>query len=122
LFFVFSSVPLSVKVTPSHLNTESGRSIVLNCSASGHPSPSLHWLHNGEPIVSTSRPKYTSLNAASNGGQIKDQRLSVQDQLRLDQLTRKDRGVYQCVAKNEFQEVHGAMQLTLKGTSNNFTS
>ncbi|XP_072470283.1 immunoglobulin superfamily DCC subclass member 4 isoform X3 [Notamacropus eugenii] len=54
------------------------------CRAEGEPTPTLHWLRNGEPLLSNGRVKIQA-----GGGSLV-----------ITQIGLEDAGYYQCVAKN----------------------
>uniref|UniRef100_A0A4X2LDD1 Immunoglobulin superfamily DCC subclass member 4 n=1 Tax=Vombatus ursinus TaxID=29139 RepID=A0A4X2LDD1_VOMUR len=54
------------------------------CRAEGEPAPTLHWLRNGEPLLSNGRVKIQA-----GGGSLV-----------ITQIGLEDAGYYQCVAKN----------------------
>ena len=63
-----------------------GQSAVLDCSASGNPSPSISWTRNGQAINFASLP---TIEIASNGSLI------------LTEVTGAEKGNYSCKAVNQ---------------------
>ena len=93
--------PLSVRVSPSHTIVDSGQRAVFNCSVTGYPVISVHWMKNGQTIVGEERLRTT--NSA----------LVVSD------VRREDGGMYQCVASNGEEVSQGTTELRLGGTYHN---
>ena len=75
-----------------------GKSLELNCSVSGTPVLSLEWLHNGQPITGSSRIRFISRNL-----------------LHITNVERRDKGMYQCLAHNDFDSVQASAQIELGG-------
>ncbi|XP_030198279.1 netrin receptor DCC isoform X2 [Gadus morhua] len=86
---VSASCELSVLVPPQFLSYPSSRvslessDVELECSATGTPPPTVHWLKNGERVIPSD---YFQIVDGSN--------------LQILGLVRSDEGVYQCVAEN----------------------
>ncbi|XP_056146870.1 LOW QUALITY PROTEIN: netrin receptor DCC, partial [Lampris incognitus] len=74
-----------------------GTNAVLECSASGYPTPSFHWLRGDEVIQSRSK-KY-SLVGGSN--------------LLISSVTVDDAGTYTCTASNKNQNITASCELTV---------
>uniref|UniRef100_A0A8C2UES0 Immunoglobulin superfamily DCC subclass member 4 n=1 Tax=Coturnix japonica TaxID=93934 RepID=A0A8C2UES0_COTJA len=79
---LFSSVCLlpSAPETISRTRASTARFV---CKAEGEPAPTIHWLKNGEPILSNGRVKVQSSGS-----------------LVINQIGLEDAGYYQCVAEN----------------------
>ncbi|XP_041974799.1 Down syndrome cell adhesion molecule-like protein Dscam2 isoform X2 [Aricia agestis] len=90
--------PLTVHVQPHTQVVNSGGTATLNCSWSGWPAPRLEWLHNGAPVGAA------RLSPAG-------------DRLSLAAVTRADRGVYQCVARNDRDSAQASAELRLGDTA-----
>ncbi|KAG8238134.1 hypothetical protein J437_LFUL017925 [Ladona fulva] len=82
----------------------SGESATFNCSVSGSPLDTVRWLANGVPLAGgvegTSSPRI---------------RLLSPQVLHISSVGRGDRGMYQCVAKNERESAQGSAELRLGG-------
>ncbi|VVC95270.1 unnamed protein product [Leptidea sinapis] len=78
----------------------SGGTANMSCSWGGWPSPRLEWLHNGAPVSS-----------GVSGGRVQVQ--SGGGQLVIAAVTRADRGVYQCMARNERDSAQASAELRL---------
>lgn len=68
----------------------------LKCNVTGNPKPSVQWYHNGKLI------KYDWIVTYS------------EPKLLIQTFEEKDRGVYQCVAKNEAGEAQATGLLSLR--------
>lgn len=80
----------------------SGGTAMINCTWGGWPAPRLEWLHNGVP-----------LGAGVAGGRIRVS--SSGDQLIISSVHRADKGVYQCMARNERDSAQASAELRLGG-------
>ncbi|XP_062547275.1 leucine-rich repeats and immunoglobulin-like domains protein 2 [Armigeres subalbatus] len=83
--------PLETKVA------ELGTSIVLDCSASGYPKPTIQWFKDGEPLVITERHFI-----------IAEGQLMIIVKTDFD-----DAGDYVCQVENEFGREQGLMKLSV---------
>ncbi|KAL0901060.1 hypothetical protein ABMA27_006383 [Loxostege sticticalis] len=82
----------------------SGGTATINCTWGGWPAPRLEWLHNGVPI-----------GAGVAGGRIRVQ--SNGEQLVISAVHRADKGVYQCMARNERDSAQASAELRLGDTA-----
>lgn len=78
----------------------SGESATFNCTISGSPSGRTQWLRNGEEIMFEGNSKIKLLNELV---------------LLVNDVTRNDRGMYQCVVRNERESSQGSAELRLGG-------
>lgn len=85
-----------------HQVVNSGGTATINCTWGGWPAPRLEWLHNGVPI-----------GAGVAGGRIRVQ--SNGEQLVISAVHRADKGVYQCMARNERDSAQASAELRLGG-------
>lgn len=90
-------LPISI---PQVVN--SGGTATINCTWGGWPAPRLEWLHNGVP-----------LGAGVAGGRVRVQ--SNGEQLVISAVHRADKGVYQCMARNERDSAQASAELRLGG-------
>ena len=65
----------------------------LKCSATGKPSPKIHWLHNGV-IVPTDKNDPENRRYQMPGGDLTFLRV-------VHKRRKSDTGIYQCVATNK---------------------
>ncbi|KOB72718.1 Down syndrome cell adhesion molecule-like protein, partial [Operophtera brumata] len=82
----------------------SGGTAVINCTWGGWPAPRLEWLHNGVP-----------LGAGVVGGRVRIQNNG--EQLVISAVHRADKGVYQCMARNERDSAQASADLRLGDTA-----
>ncbi|XP_022524542.1 netrin receptor DCC isoform X2 [Astyanax mexicanus] len=87
---VFLQRPLKVTVLQ-------GRDAVLECSASGYPTPSFYWMRGSEMIQSRSR-KYSLLGGSN---------------LLINSVTDDDSGSYSCVAFNKNENITASCELAV---------
>ncbi|XP_054723888.1 interference hedgehog-like [Uloborus diversus] len=86
--------PQIVKISKS-VFVEAGNNVTLNCATRGHPKPSLTWIHNGQTLHTHPKIK------------IKGSHLT------LENVTRKESGIYQCFANNELGTVYGTTNVSV---------
>ncbi|KAM6985917.1 netrin receptor DCC [Aplochiton taeniatus] len=82
---------------PLRVTTLLGRDAVLECSASGFPTPTFQWMRGDEMIQSRSK-KYSLLGGSN---------------LLISTVTDDDSGVYTCVALNKNQNLTASCQLSV---------
>ncbi|KAL8197437.1 UNVERIFIED_CONTAM: Immunoglobulin superfamily DCC subclass member 4 [Gekko kuhli] len=76
--------PPSISQAPETISRTRASTARFVCRAEGEPAPSIHWLKNGEPLLSNGRVK------AQSGGTLV-----------INQIGMDDAGYYQCVAGNQ---------------------
>ena len=80
---------------PDKIKRYHGQSVTLNCSAKGHPVPSITW--------------------TKCKGDIPEERSQVEGgQMKINSLTAEDSGTYICSARSEFVHVETEVQLIIK--------
>ena len=78
-----------------------GKDAEFHCSVQGQPMPAISWAKDGLVIrEGTSRTKIMS------GGIV----------LQISSITRDDKGMYQCFAKNDYEMVQATAELRLGGS------
>ncbi|PSN48897.1 Down syndrome cell adhesion molecule-like protein Dscam2 [Blattella germanica] len=82
----------------------SGDSATFNCSVTGSPIESVHWLRNADPVIPVSDGE------TSAGARV---RLLSQQVLHVSGVTRSDRGMYQCFVRNDRETAQGSAELRL---------
>ncbi|XP_026317870.1 Down syndrome cell adhesion molecule-like protein Dscam2 isoform X2 [Hyposmocoma kahamanoa] len=95
---------LTVHAQPHTQVVNSGGTATINCTWSGYPAPRLEWLHNGIP-----------LGAGVVGGRVRVS--SSGEQLVISDVHRVDKGVYQCMARNEKDSAQASAELRLGDTA-----
>lgn len=80
----------------------SGENAVFNCSISGSPIGHNYWLRNGELLSVDENPRIRLLSPLV---------------LAISSVTRHDRGMYQCVVRNDRESAQGSAELRLGGES-----
>ena len=92
---IVNVVPQFTVKPPEKIELYHGQSVILNCSADGHPVPSITWTRcKGDTPADRSEME---------GGQLK-----------INSLTAKDSGTYICSAQSEFVKVETEVQLIVK--------
>ena len=92
---IVNVVPQFTVKPPEKIERYHGQSVTLNCSADGHPVPSITW--------------------ARCKGDIPGERSKVAGgQLKINSLTAEDSGTYICSARSEFVHVETEVQLIVK--------
>ncbi|KAH9634765.1 hypothetical protein HF086_013625 [Spodoptera exigua] len=95
---------LTAHAQPHTQVVNSGGTAIINCTWGGWPAPRLEWLHNGVP-----------LGAGVAGGRVRVQNNG--EQLVISSVHRADKGVYQCVARNERDSAQASAELRLGDTA-----
>ena len=93
---------LTVNLRPEKSTVDLGKNVEFNCFASGEPPPAVQWMKDGRLL----RPG----NTASRIRFIGPSRIQVVG------VQREDQGIYQCIAKNDYETVQSSAQLWLGGT------
>uniref|UniRef100_T1JIV1 Ig-like domain-containing protein n=1 Tax=Strigamia maritima TaxID=126957 RepID=T1JIV1_STRMM len=89
---LFVTAALSVRIQPTIQTIDVGKIAQMTCVITGYPVTSITWIKNGRIIVFNERLKVKS-----------------KETFEIDVFQREDRGMYQCVARNN--------QMTAQGTS-----
>lgn len=82
---------------PQRVTSLQGKDAVLECSASGFPTPSFHWMRGEEMIHSRSK-KYALLGGSN---------------LLISSVTDDDSGSYSCVALNKNENITASCELSV---------
>ncbi|KAG1671038.1 Down syndrome cell adhesion molecule-like protein Dscam2 [Nymphon striatum] len=96
--------PLEVSIRPSLQIADSGSRFSLSCNVHGHPIIRIKWVMNGKTLVEND-----NVVISSNGT------------LNVLFSTRKDEGMYQCFASNDWEEVQSTAQVILGDLSPKLT-
>ncbi|CAH0727689.1 unnamed protein product, partial [Brenthis ino] len=94
---------LTVHAQPHTQIVNSGGTAIINCTWAGWPSPRLEWLHNGIPVSGVTGGRH---RVQSNG-----------EQLVITSVHRSDKGVYQCIARNERDSAQASAEIRLGDTA-----
>ncbi|KAM3956110.1 protogenin B, partial [Aphomia sociella] len=88
IFNVTVAEPVNITIPPTPKEVIRATTVRFNCTAEGHPKPTITWYRNGKPLLM--------------GGRF-NQRLSPKEnrmELVVGGVTSEDAGVYQCFASN----------------------
>lgn len=93
---------LSVSIEPKKVVYEEGSTVDLLCSAAATPMAVISWFHNGNPIETNLKPIDDTLveEQVKNNDLPKLQDSITQSRLRIDCISNKTVGLYECVATN----------------------
>ena len=91
---IINVVPQFTVKPPEKITRYLGQSVTLDCSADGHPVPSITW----------SRCK----------GDIPERHTQSEGQLKINSLTAEDSGTYTCSARSDLVHVETDVQLVVK--------
>ena len=92
------SAPLSSTITPATQVIDSGETATFNCTVQGNPIKMVEWFKDGELLADDERIIYQSSTL-----------------LHINDVQRKDQGMYQCFITDGKEEVQGTSQLLLGG-------
>ncbi|XP_025425132.1 tyrosine-protein phosphatase Lar isoform X2 [Sipha flava] len=86
--------PVITEGPGSHKSIEVGHNAVLQCSASGNPSPTIYWLRENMRLDLDTNPRYSILDKGFPGA------------LQISDSQETDQGKYECVAENSVGTQH----------------
>lgn len=86
-----------MKVHPGAQTIDVGKTAVLSCNVSGHPIHVVSWRKDMVPVLSSRRIIVTG------------------EELRIRNVEREDKGMYQCFAYNDKESAQDTGQLMLGG-------
>ena len=89
---------MSSTITPATQIVDSGETALFNCTVQGNPIKVVEWYKDGHLLVDDDRIIYQSDTL-----------------LHIDDVQRKDQGMYQCFISDGDEEVQGTSQLLLGG-------
>ena len=89
---------MSSTITPATQVVDSGDTATFNCTVQGNPIKVVQWFKDGKQLPDDDRIVYQS-----------------ETLLHIDNVQRKDQGMYQCFISNGEEEVEGTSQLLLGG-------
>ena len=89
---------MSSTITPATQVIDSGETATFNCSIQGNPIKMVEWFKDGELLADDDRIIYQSSTL-----------------LHINDVQRKDQGMYQCFITDGEEEVQGTSQLLLGG-------
>lgn len=94
-----TTAPLFAEILPNEVTADVGSTITYNCSHSGYPIESIEWYHNAKPLYHL------------------DNRISLINKniLIISKIQRQDRGVYQCIVRNDKDSQQASAVLDLGG-------
>lgn len=78
-----------------------GKDAKFQCAVTGQPTPLISWAKDGLPI----REGAGRMKVLGNGGSI----------LHISTITRDDKGMFQCFAKNDYEMIQATAELRLGG-------
>uniref|UniRef100_A0A1S4GPA3 Uncharacterized protein n=1 Tax=Anopheles gambiae TaxID=7165 RepID=A0A1S4GPA3_ANOGA len=78
----------------------SGNSALLNCSIYGSEVNKIEWFHNGQELF-------------ANGRSERSMSLLSANTLKIDRVSKKDQGIYQCIVSNARSSAQGSSELKL---------
>ncbi|XP_049302863.1 Down syndrome cell adhesion molecule-like protein Dscam2 [Bactrocera dorsalis] len=88
--------PLTASIQPTVQTVNLGKTANLICSISGFPKQSVLWLKDGQPLRSGARVRLLST-----------------EHIRITSITKEDKGMYQCIVKNDLESAQATAELRL---------
>uniref|UniRef100_A0A1I8PU60 Ig-like domain-containing protein n=2 Tax=Stomoxys calcitrans TaxID=35570 RepID=A0A1I8PU60_STOCA len=88
--------PLTAAIQPTVQTVNLGKTADLICSISGFPKQSISWLKDGHPLRAGARVRLLS-----------------KEHMRITSITKEDKGMYQCMVKNDLESVQATAELRL---------
>ncbi|XP_049817554.1 Down syndrome cell adhesion molecule-like protein Dscam2 [Aethina tumida] len=89
--------PLSVHVQPQGQIVDVGKDASFQCIVNGYPLSQTTWLHNGKPVAPDNRIEV----------------MAEPPRLTVHHLTKEDRGMYQCVVSNNWDQAQATAELDM---------
>ncbi len=96
------AAPLSAYIEPPLQTIDVGSEAIFNCTVYGHPVSGVQWYRDGRPLDLDDRVTLES-----------------EQVLRITQVQREDRGMYQCLIRNDRENAQAAAQLAIGGKYSN---
>ncbi|XP_043281864.1 Down syndrome cell adhesion molecule-like protein Dscam2 isoform X2 [Venturia canescens] len=90
---------LSIHLAPQQVTVDLGKNAQFQCAVTGQPTPIITWAKDGLPV----REGSGRTKVMGNGGST----------LNIYSITRDDKGMYQCFAKNDYEMVQATAELRL---------
>ncbi|XP_044591619.1 Down syndrome cell adhesion molecule-like protein Dscam2 isoform X3 [Cotesia glomerata] len=94
---------ISIHLTPQQVTIDLGKDGKFQCAVTGQPTPIITWAKDGLPV----REGTGRIKILGNGGSI----------LHISSVTRDDKGMYQCFAKNDYEMTQATAELRLGDAS-----
>ena len=91
---------LSAFMEPETQTVDVGKEVIFRCRVLGFPVSVIQWTHNGMLL--------------KMGGRVS---LLAKDVIRIESVHRNDRGMYQCLVKNDRESAQASAQLKIGGKS-----
>uniref|UniRef100_A0A803YJB2 Ig-like domain-containing protein n=1 Tax=Meleagris gallopavo TaxID=9103 RepID=A0A803YJB2_MELGA len=108
-FDVRNEPPQIVSEAPAHIHCCEGEAVVLQCSVSGQPPPSVTWSWNGQNLSASERLSFEKCEAGTH-------------RLHIRGVSVSDAGLYCCVAKNVAGTAQSASELTVQPSASRLYS
>ncbi|XP_052128086.1 cell adhesion molecule Dscam2-like isoform X2 [Frankliniella occidentalis] len=105
--------PLAVHVLPPRQTVDVGKSADLTCQVAGFPRQQVTWLKDGRPIRGLAGQDDGGGGVGVGGDPGARIRLLAADRLHIAAVTKEDRGMYQCLVRNDHDMAQGAAELRL---------
>ena len=83
--------------------------VIINCSATGYPPPSLQWTRNGMELTDE---RFTTNDTPCSSDCLVDAKVT--SSLMITNASRSDIDMYICTAMNILGEVNASLQLTVQ--------
>ncbi|KAK0086036.1 hypothetical protein PV325_004017 [Microctonus aethiopoides] len=90
---------LSIHLAPQQVTIDLGKDAKFQCAVTGQPTPTISWAKDGLPV----RESAGRIKVLGNGGST----------LQISSITRDDKGMFQCFAKNDYEMVQATAELRL---------
>ncbi|XP_068893052.1 cell adhesion molecule Dscam1 isoform X4 [Tenebrio molitor] len=91
------TAPLSAHVQPQVQVVDVGKEASFQCIVNGYPVSQVTWLHNGKPVAPDNRVEV----------------MAEPPRLTIRQLSKDDRGMYQCMVSNNWDQAQATAELDM---------